>query len=107
MAPLLQLAGAIRQERRGDKNLPSMPNRANPHTRSSKSLIWLSTSVPPDLHILLAVAMMTVAQKLEANRRRMKTLLLELTTGEGLCPTALEGVKLARTDHNIPRTPVL
>ena len=51
--------------------------------------------------------MMTVAQKLEANRRRMKTLLLELTTGEGLCPTALEGVKLARTDHNIPRTPVL
>jgi hypothetical protein len=51
--------------------------------------------------------MITVAQKLEANRRRMKTLLLELTTGEGLCPTALEGVKLARADHNIPRTPVL
>ncbi len=32
---------------------------------------------------------------------------MELTTGEGLCPTALDGVKLARTDHNIARTPVL
>lgn len=47
MAPLHQLAGAIRQGRRGDKNLPSMPNRANLYARSSKSLISLRTSVLP------------------------------------------------------------
>jgi AraC-like DNA-binding protein len=51
--------------------------------------------------------MVTADQQLEMNRCRMKTLLMELTTGEGLCPTLLDGVKLARTDHNIPRTPVL
>jgi AraC-like DNA-binding protein len=37
----------------------------------------------------------------------MKALLTELATGEGLRPTLVDGVKLARADHNHPRTPVL
>lgn len=44
---------------------------------------------------------------LEASRRKMKALLAELTTGEGLRPTVVDGVKLARADCNFPRTPVL
>ena len=37
----------------------------------------------------------------------MKTLLLELTTGEGLCPTAPEGVKLFALITTFPSTTVL
>src|SRR5258708_14909105 len=44
---------------------------------------------------------------LEASQRKMKALLTELTTGAGLRPTFVEGVKLARADCNRPRTPVL
>jgi AraC-like DNA-binding protein len=43
----------------------------------------------------------------ERERRRMVELLLELTTGEGLRPSALEGVKFVRADRRYPRTPVL
>jgi hypothetical protein len=46
-------------------------------------------------------------QQFELNLRKMKALLLALTTGEGLRPTVIDGVKLARTDHDVPRTPVL
>jgi AraC-like DNA-binding protein len=44
---------------------------------------------------------------LEAGRRRMKALLTELTTGEGMRPTIVDGVKLARANCSFPRTPVL
>lgn len=44
---------------------------------------------------------------LMVNRRRLKTLLKQLATEEGLCPTALDGVRLARKDKPYPRTPVL
>ena len=44
---------------------------------------------------------------LETNRRKMTALLTDLTTGEGLRPTILDGVKLGRADRNVPRTPVL
>src|SRR6266404_2212203 len=44
---------------------------------------------------------------LEASQRKMKALLTELTTGAGLRPTFVDGVKLARADCNRPRTPVL
>jgi AraC-type transcriptional regulator len=43
----------------------------------------------------------------ELNQRKMKALLLALTTGEGLRPTIINGVKLARTDHDVPRTHAL
>src|ERR1041385_5966381 len=43
----------------------------------------------------------------EENQHRMQELLMELTTAEGLRPTAVEGVRLARADRNSPRTPVL
>ena len=44
---------------------------------------------------------------LETNRHRMKALLKELTTGEGLRPTILDGVQLSRADRDVPRRPVL
>ena len=44
---------------------------------------------------------------LETNQRKMKVLLTELTTGEGLRPTIVDGVKLARADGGFPRRPVL
>lgn len=44
---------------------------------------------------------------MEIHQRRMKALLTELTTGEGLSPTLVDGVKLARADRHHPRTPVL
>ncbi len=47
---------------------------------------------------------MSIAEK---NRLRMVVLLKELTTGEGMRPTLLDGVKLARADSSLPRTPVL
>lgn len=43
----------------------------------------------------------------EQTRRRMVALLLELTTGEGLRPTAIDGVRLGRADRGTVRTPVL
>src|SRR6266404_3942393 len=44
---------------------------------------------------------------LRRNRRNMKALLNELTTREGLHPTAVDGVTLSRADNGVPRTPVL
>lgn len=44
---------------------------------------------------------------MEAQRLRMVELLLELTTGEGMRPSLLEGVKLTRADLCYPRAPVL
>jgi len=44
---------------------------------------------------------------LSASNRRMTALLQSLTTGEGTRATALDGVKLMRTDHSLPRSPVL
>ncbi len=41
------------------------------------------------------------------NRMRLTLLLKELATGQGLCPTSLDGVKLARADKNLSRHPVL
>ncbi len=41
------------------------------------------------------------------NRLRLKALLKELTTEEGLCQTALDGVRLARKDKAYPRIQVL
>lgn len=51
--------------------------------------------------------MTRVDPSLETNQRKMKALLIELTTGEGLRPTIVDGVRLARADRNVPRTPVL
>ena len=45
--------------------------------------------------------------RLETSRREMKALLMELTTGEGLRPTIVEGVQLARSDGDLARRPVL
>jgi len=44
---------------------------------------------------------------LRRNQRKMKALLNELTTREGLHPTAVDGVTLSRADNGVPRTPVL
>jgi AraC-like DNA-binding protein len=44
---------------------------------------------------------------LQRNQHKMKALLNELTTREGLHPTAVDGVNLARTASNFPRHPVL
>jgi len=44
---------------------------------------------------------------LRRNQRKMKALLNELTTREGLHPTAVDGVTLSRADSGVPRTPVL
>jgi len=44
---------------------------------------------------------------LQRNQRKMKALLNELTTREGLHPTVVDGVKLSRAESNFPRTPVL
>src|ERR1700730_13422267 len=44
---------------------------------------------------------------LRRNQRKMKALLNELTTREGLHPTAVDGVTLSRADKGVPRTPVL
>lgn len=46
-------------------------------------------------------------ESLEANRRKLQALLKDLTTGEGLRPTILDSVRLARADRDYPRTPVL
>src|SRR5258708_26425645 len=43
----------------------------------------------------------------QRNQRKMKALLNELTTREGLHPTVVDGVKLSRAESNFPRTPVL
>jgi AraC-like DNA-binding protein len=45
--------------------------------------------------------------QLEANRRRMVALLTELTTGEGMRPSSLDGVMLGRADRGYTRAPVL
>jgi AraC-like DNA-binding protein len=44
---------------------------------------------------------------LQRNQRKMKGLLNELTTREGLHPTVIDGVNLARADSDSPRRPVL
>src|SRR5258707_7381808 len=44
---------------------------------------------------------------LRRNQRKMKALLNELTTREGVHPTAVDGVALFRNDNGVPRTPVL
>src|SRR5438067_2237049 len=44
---------------------------------------------------------------LQRNQRKMKALLNELTTREGLHPTVIDGVNLARADSDSPRRPVL
>ncbi|HYE26218.1 MAG TPA: AraC family transcriptional regulator [Clostridia bacterium] len=44
---------------------------------------------------------------IEANRKRMVELLEALTTGEGMRPSLLDGVKLIRADRSYPRSPVL
>lgn len=44
---------------------------------------------------------------IESQRRQMVELLLQLTTGEGMRPSILEGVKLSRAERCYPRTPVL
>lgn len=44
---------------------------------------------------------------LDTNRRRMVALLTELTTGEGMRPSLLDGVRLGRADRGYTRTPVL
>jgi AraC-like DNA-binding protein len=44
---------------------------------------------------------------LRRNQRKMKALLNELATREGLHPTAVDGVTLSRADNGVPRTPVL
>ena len=44
---------------------------------------------------------------MQRNQRKMKTVLNELTTREGLHPTVIDGVNLARSDSDAPRRPVL
>jgi AraC-like DNA-binding protein len=44
---------------------------------------------------------------IEERRHRMVEVLLRLTTGEGMRPTILDGVKLCRADRHTRRTPVL
>jgi AraC-like DNA-binding protein len=51
--------------------------------------------------------MARIDPSLETSRRKTKALLTELTTGEGLRSTIVDGVKLARADRDCPRTPVL
>jgi AraC-like DNA-binding protein len=46
-------------------------------------------------------------RELDASNRRMTELLQTLTTGDGIRPTVLEGVKLMRASRPFPRTPVL
>jgi AraC-like DNA-binding protein len=46
-------------------------------------------------------------QTVEERRRRMVELLLELTTGQGMRSTNIDGVKLMRAEESLPRTPVL
>lgn len=43
----------------------------------------------------------------ERSQRTMKALLMELADGEGLHPTLLDAVQLARAEHDFPRTPVM
>ena len=45
--------------------------------------------------------------QLEANRTRMVALLDQLTTGDGLRPSCLDGVSFGRATHSHPRSPVL
>jgi len=49
----------------------------------------------------------TVGPIVEQNRRRMVVLLSELATGEGLCTTIQDGVKVRRSDRSEARTPVM
>ncbi len=51
--------------------------------------------------------MPSAEQTIERQRRQMVELLMELTTGEGMRPSILDGVKLTRADRCYPRTPVL
>lgn len=51
--------------------------------------------------------MPAVENTMERQRRQMVKLLSELTTGEGMRPSILEGVKLTRADRCYPRAPVL
>lgn len=50
---------------------------------------------------------MDTAAHLEANRRRMVALLTGLATGDGLTPSALDGVLFGRASQSYPRSPVL
>jgi AraC-like DNA-binding protein len=44
---------------------------------------------------------------LQVSNRRMTECLVALTPGEGVRPAILDGVKLMRASHSVPRTPVL
>jgi AraC-like DNA-binding protein len=46
-------------------------------------------------------------RNLQASNRRMTECLITLTSGEGVRPSNLDGVKLMRASHSFPRTPVL
>src|SRR5580704_12821093 len=46
-------------------------------------------------------------EHLQASNRRMTDLLNALATREGVRPSVLDGVKLMRANHSVPRTPVL
>src|SRR5260370_3574211 len=59
------------------------------------------------LHFKQERSMTRLDPSLETNQRKMKALLIELTTGEGSRPTIVDGVKLSRANCNFPRTPVL
>lgn len=50
---------------------------------------------------------MTGHAAIEANRRRMATLLDQLTSHDGLHPSCLEGVSFGRVSRSMPRCPVL
>jgi AraC-like DNA-binding protein len=47
------------------------------------------------------------SRDLQASNRRMTERLNALTTGEGVRSSILDGVKLMRANHSVPRTPVL
>src|SRR5262249_53513868 len=47
------------------------------------------------------------SDSLRASNRRMTELLDALAVGEGVRPSVLDGVKLMRANHSIPRTPAL
>jgi AraC-like DNA-binding protein len=51
--------------------------------------------------------MALINSSFETSQRKMKDLLLDLTEGDGMRPTILDGVKLARADRGYARAPVL
>jgi AraC-type transcriptional regulator N-terminus len=51
--------------------------------------------------------MSALSNALEERRLRMVELLATLTTGEGMRPSILDGVKFSRADRHHPRAPVL